>query len=125
MLKQLHTKKTFIDSFRFMSTSLWKLVNGEIKKKWRDKNGKSECEFKYCKNNKPSYRCSECKKKKLKPINGLIKKFSNTYKVCNNDISKFILLLKEGVYSYECMDSWERFNETTLPNKKTFIVNYI
>ena len=30
--------------------------------------------------------------KQLKPINGLIKRFSNTYKFCNNDINKFILL---------------------------------
>ena len=111
-----------------MSTLLSKLVNtlSEIySKKWRDKNCKSECEFKFCKNKKPSYRCSECKKKRLKPINELIKNFSNTYKFCNNDINKFILLLKKGAYPYEYMDSWERFNETALPNEKAFIVNYI
>ena len=56
----------------------------------------------------------------MKPINGLIKKFSNISKFCNNDINKFVLLLRKGVYPYEYMDSWERFNETTLPNKKTF-----
>ena len=44
---------------------------------------------------------------------GLIKKFSNTYQFCNSDINK-------GVYSYECMDSWNRFDETLLPNKKAF-----
>ena len=59
-------------------------------------------------------------KKQLKPINGLIKKFRNTYKFCNNDINKFILLLKKRVYPYEYTDSWERFNKTTLPNKKVF-----
>ena len=32
--------------------------------------------------------------------------------------SKFILLLRKGVYPYEHIDSWKRFNETTLPNKK-------
>ena len=55
---------------------------------------------------------------KTKPINGLIKKFPNTYKFFNNDINKLILLLRKGVYPYECMDSWERFYETILPNKK-------
>ena len=60
------------------------------------------------------------KKKQLKPINGLIKKFPNTFKFCNNDINKFILLLRKGVYSYEYLDNWERFNETALPNKNTF-----
>ena len=46
--------------------------------------------------------------------------FPNIYKFCNNDINKFILLLRKGGYPYEYMDSWEKFNETTLPNKKTF-----
>ena len=59
-------------------------------------------------------------KKLPKSINGLIKKFPNTYKFCNNDINKFILLLRKGVYPYEYMDSWGRFNETTLTNKKAF-----
>ena len=38
------------------------------------------------------------KKKKLKPINELIIKFSNTYRFCNRDINKFILLLRKGIY---------------------------
>ena len=62
----------------------------------------------------------ECRKEQLKPIYGLIKKFSNTCKFCTIDINKFILLLKKGVYPYEYLDSWERFNETTLSNK-TFL----
>ena len=41
--------------------------------------------------------------------------FLNTYKFCNNDNNKFILLLRKGLYSHEYIDSWERFNETTLP----------
>ena len=28
------------------------------------------------------------------------------------------MLLRKGVYPYEYMDSWERFNENTFPNKK-------
>ena len=30
------------------------------------------------------------------------------------------MLLGEGVYPYEYMDSWERFDETSLPDKKYF-----
>ena len=30
------------------------------------------------------------------------------------------MLLRKGVYPYEYMDSWERFNETSLPDKKAF-----
>ena len=29
-------------------------------------------------------------------------------------------MLRKGVYPYEYMDSWNRFNETSLPNKKDF-----
>ena len=109
-----------------MSTSLSKLVDNlsEIcSKKCRDKNSKSKYEFKGLKHNRLSYNCKGCRKKQLKAINELIKEFPNTYKFCNNDINKFILyykLLRKEVYPYEYMDSWERFNETTFPNKKTF-----
>ena len=30
------------------------------------------------------------------------------------------MLLRKGVYPYEYIDSWERFNETMLLNKKAF-----
>ena len=30
------------------------------------------------------------------------------------------MLLRKVVYPYECMESWERFNETSLPDKETF-----
>ena len=42
---------------------------------------------------------------------------------CNGDLNKFILLLRKGVYSYEYMDSWQRFDETSLPNKEAFYSN--
>ena len=53
----------------------------------------------------------------------LTKKFKNTYSFCNNDLNKLILLLRKGVYPYEYMDSWEKFNETSLPSKKEFYSN--
>ena len=30
------------------------------------------------------------------------------------------MLLRKGVYPYEYKDSWERFNEESLPDKKSF-----
>ena len=33
------------------------------------------------------------------------------------------MLLRKGIYSYEYMDSWEKFNETSLPSKKDFYSN--
>ena len=45
----------------------------------------------------------------------LIKRFYNTYQLSDNDFNKFKLLLREGVYPYEYMDSCKRFNEIELP----------
>ena len=41
--------------------------------------------------------------------------FRSSFKFSDNDINKFILLLKKTVYPYEYMDDWERFNKTILP----------
>ena len=32
-------------------------------------------------------------------------------------------MLRKGVYPYEYMDNWERFNETSLPSKESFYSN--
>ena len=34
-----------------------------------------------------------------------------THQLCNKDLNKFALLLRKGVYPYEYMDSWNKFNE--------------
>ena len=49
---------------------------------------------------------------KKESINESIEKFSNTYRFYNGDLTEFSLLLRKGVYPYEYMDRWERFNET-------------
>ena len=49
--------------------------------------------------------------------------FTNALQLCNRDLNKFILLLKKGVYPYQYMDNWERFNDILLPNKETFYSN--
>ena len=51
-------------------------------------------------NNRLNYKCKECNNKSCKSINKLIKKFPNTYKFCNKDLNKFVLLLRKGVYPY-------------------------
>ena len=120
--KTITYKLKFIDSFRFMLTPLSSLIENlhEIyNKKCIDENFKSECEFSELKNNRLQYNCHDCEEIQLKPIGELIKKFPKKYKFCNIDINKFILLLRKGVYLYEYMDSYERFNET-LPDKKAF-----
>ena len=70
------------------------------------------------------FRCFRCKKNYEKKINKeLIQRFANIYEFCNADLNKFILLLRKGVYPYEYMDSWQRFDETSLHDKKAFYSN--
>ena len=125
-------KLRFIDSFRFMPTSLSELVDNmsgkffnsiECKKCMERKNIKPECDFIGFKNNRLNYRCKECKRKSTKSIDRLIETFPRMYQFCNGDLNKFVLLLRKGVYPYEYMDSWEKFDETTLPPKEAFYSN--
>ena len=67
------------------------------------------------------FRCYSCKNNYEKDFNKeLIKRLANTYGFCNGDLNKFMLLLRKGVYPYEYMDNWERFDETLLPDKESF-----
>ena len=42
------------------------------------------------------------------------------YKFCNDNLNKFVMLLRKSAYPYEYMDNYERFNKTSLPSKKDF-----
>ena len=125
--KTITYKIKFVDTCRFMPSKLSNLVdnlseinNKDCKTCMERKNIKSECEFIGFKNNRLNYRCKECKGISTKSINGLIEKFPRMYQFWNGDLNKFVLFLRKGVYPYECMDSWEIFNETSLPDKKHF-----
>ena len=76
------------------------------------------------KNEKLLLKCFNCNNYYKKKFNKeLIKTFKNMYSFCDSDLNKFILLLRKGVYPYEYMDSWEKFNETLLPSKEDFYSN--
>ena len=77
------------------------------------------------KNEKLLLKCFNCNTYYKKKFNkDLIKKLKNTYSFCNNDdLNKFVLLLSKGVYPCEYMDSWKKFNETSLPSKEDFYSN--
>ena len=53
----------------------------------------------------------------------LIENFPSTYQFCNGDLNKFVMLPRKGVYPYEYMDRWEKFDKTALPPKKDFYSN--
>ena len=79
-----------------------------------------ECRLIGLKNNELHYECKGFNDESYKLINGLIKKFPNTYQFCKDDLKKIVLLLRKGVYPYEYMDICENFNETSLPDKEAF-----
>ena len=64
--------------------------------------------------------CKSCRSKEDQPLSTLIERFPSTFKLCKKNMEKFILLLKKGVYPYEYMDSFDKFDETTLPNIENF-----
>ena len=119
-------KIKFIDSYRFMSSSLSKLVDNLSEGYHNNKYLDCKCCLDYIKikNEKLLLKCFNFNKYYKKKFNqDLIKKFKNTYSFCDNDLNKFVLLLRKGLYLYEYMDSWEKFNETSLPSKKDFYSN--
>ena len=123
-------KIKFIDSYRFMASSLSKLVDNFSEGIHNNKCSDCGSNLDYIKtaaerkNEKLILECYNCKQRYKKNINkALIKRFASTYSFCNNDLNKFILLLRKGVYPYEYIDNWERFNETSLHSKESFYSN--
>ena len=120
---EINYKIKFIDSFRFMATSLSKLVDNLTEGIHSNKCIKCKSNLCYMKvmGETLIFRCFNCKKNYKKEINKeLVERFSNTYNFCNNDINKFVMLLRKGVYPYEYMDGWEKFNEKLIPSKESF-----
>ena len=117
--KSITCKIKFIDSFRFMSSSLSNLADNLSEGLNSDKcsDCKSSLDYMMFKDDQLIFQCFEYKKKSKKE---LIKRFANIYEFCNKDINKCILLLRKAAYLYEYMDSWERFAEPPLPDKEAF-----
>ena len=119
-------KIKFIDSARFMASSLSNLVDnlteGILKIKCKD----CHCflEYESVKDNLMKYKRLSCNKNYSNKIDEEIeKRFKNTFKFSNNGINKFILLLRKDLYPYEYMDESEEFNEISLLKKEDFYSN--
>ena len=109
-----------------MATSLLKLVDNLTDNIHNDKctKCKSNLCFVRAMNEKLIFKCIDCEKEYEKEFNKeLLERFANTYKFCNNDLNKFIMLLRKGVYPYEYIDGWDKFNEKVLPGKESFYSN--
>ena len=125
-ITKISYKIKFIDSYRFMSTSLSNLVSNLSEGLHNDRciDCKSCLDYMTTKDEQLIFRCFRCKKNYEKNFNrDLIQRFANTYEFCNGDLNKFILLLRKGIYPYEYMVSWKRFDETSLPDKEAFYSN--
>ena len=70
------------------------------------------------------YKCLTCNKDYSNKLDEKFKKrYKNMFNFSDNDINKFILLLRKGIYPYEYMDDWQKFHETTLPEKEEIYSN--
>ena len=113
-------KIKFIDT-RFMETLLSSLVDNLIEGIHKIKCKDCDCFLKYesVKDNSIKYKSLSCNHNYSNKIDEELKKrFRNTFKFSDNNISKFILLLRKGVYPYESMDDWERLNKISLPENR-------
>ena len=96
IIKKITYKLKFIDSYRFMSTSLSNLVdnlsgvyNKECKRCMERKKIRLNCEFIGFKNGRLNYKCKECKVSYTKLANEPIQNFPTLYKFCDGDLNKF------------------------------------
>ena len=123
---QLHKniQVRFIDSCRFMASGLDKLGSNLY--------GTSGIQCDKCKGNMElinisgdyiaSLGCERCRTKKTpKDLDkeALKKNFNHTSRFWGCD-EKFRLMIRKGVYPYEYMNGWKKFEETSLPPKDAF-----
>ena len=109
-----------------MSSTLSKLVDNLTERLHNNRCVDCESCLDYIKNKneKLILKCFNCKQYYEKDFNKeIIKRFANTYDFCNGNLNKFILLLIKGVYPYEYMDNWERFDEKSIPKRESFYSN--
>ena len=113
---------TFTDGMRSMINSLSQSIN----KISKIENDITQIDNKFTGNMRPMISSLSQSIDKISEINNKIsyyesiKKFANTYQLCNKDLNKFELLLRKGVYPYEYMDKCEKFKEESLPDKESF-----
>ena len=118
----------FIDTYRFMSSSIDKLASnlcgtsGIQCDTWKGSIELINISGDYI----ASLGCEKCRTKKTKDLDeGVLKKnFNHTSRFWGCD-EKFRLMIRKGVYPYEYMDDREKFEEASLPPKDAFTAGLI
>ena len=96
-------------------------VNLDITMKLKYKDCERYLEYKSYKDDLIEHKCLCCNKNYKKKFDEKLKKIiGNPYKHFNNDINKFISLLRKGVCLYEYIHDWEKSDEASLPGKNFF-----
>ena len=113
----------WIHHYQILQITLSEIDKKDCKSCKERKSITSQCAFNKLENNRLIYKCKKCDDISYKPIDALKETFLNTYQLCNKHNNKFILLLRKGIYPYEYMDRWGRYNETILLPKKEFYNN--
>ena len=119
-LREVWKELRFIDSFRFMGSSLKDLTDNLVKDLCHEcsrldaKTCKADCLDRKvickCKAN-----CKECAYRRSKKGDEMCKSLNSVYSGEKRD-----LLLRKGVYPYDWVDSMAKFSETQLPPIKAF-----
>ena len=109
----------FIDSDKYMSKVLSTLVDNlsEINKSHCEEEEDKVIKTKIIKGTGKTIihaTCKTCNSKEDQLLHTLTKNFPSTYKLCNKNTEKSILLLKKRIYPYEYMGSTDRFDETSI-----------
>ena len=81
---------------------------------------RAKCKFIGLRNDRLRCKCEEGGNKSSKLPKEAIKNFPILYQLCKCDLNNFFLSLRKGYYPYEEEDSWEKYDETTMPPKEAF-----
>ena len=118
-------KIKYIDSAKFMVSSLSNLLGNLAEKIHKIKGKECDCflEYESVKDSLIKYKCLSYNKDYSNKIDEeSTKRFGNMFKFSNNDINKFTLSLRKNAYHYEYIDEREKFDEISLPEKDYFLV---
>ena len=119
--REVKRKLRFIDSFKFMRSSLKDLTDNLVKdlclecSRLDAKTCKTDCLNRKGYKCKCKHNCKECADRRSKKGDEMCKSFNSIYSGEKRD-----LLLRKGVYLYDWVDSIEKFSETQLPSQESF-----